>query len=63
LAEHYNFFVVDLTNPTAATAEHGRRFRANYIPMLVRYDTNARETARENFLDAARMMAFLKAGE
>jgi thiol:disulfide interchange protein DsbD len=63
LSEHYNYFVVDLTNPTLATSQHADKMGVHAIPTLVRYNADGKETGREHYLDPSRMMAFLKDGE
>lgn len=60
---HYYVYTVDLTNPTHAASEHARQFGAKWIPLLIRYDTNQKETARTNSLPPNELIEWLKAGE
>jgi thiol:disulfide interchange protein len=63
LESHYNFYMVDLTNPSPQVQEHARKFGVRYIPLLIRYDANGKETDRTNYLQADQLIAGLKAGE
>ncbi len=63
LQSHYNFYTVDLTNPTAAVQQHAQKYRVSGIPLLIRYDANGKETDRTNYLSPEDMISWLKAGE
>ena len=63
LQGHYTLYTVDLTHPSAQVQAHAEKFHADYIPLLVRYDVDGKETARTNYLPPAELIAWLKAGE
>ncbi|HEX3359183.1 MAG TPA: thioredoxin fold domain-containing protein [Tepidisphaeraceae bacterium] len=60
---HYYFHTVSLTQPTPQNQEHARQFGARYIPLMIRYDTNQKETGRTNFLPTEQLVEWLKEGE
>jgi thiol:disulfide interchange protein len=60
---HYNFYSVDLTNPTRAAQIHSHQCGVQYIPLLIRYDAQGKETGRTNYINADELVAWLKAGE
>jgi thiol:disulfide interchange protein len=63
LQNHYSFYAVDLTNPSRGAQIHAQKCGVRYIPLLIRYDANGKETDRTNYMDADSLMAWLKAGE
>jgi thiol:disulfide interchange protein len=63
LAGHFNFYTVDLTNPSPPVQAHARKLGVSAIPQLIRYDKHGDETDRTNYLDPEQMIAWLKAGE
>jgi thioredoxin len=63
LQNHYYFYTVDLTNPSPQVQEHARKFGVRYIPLMIRYDPNGKETDRTNYMNPEQMVAWLKAGE
>ena len=60
---HYYVYTVNLTNQTHAMSDHAHQFGARYIPLMIRYDTDQKETARTNWLSEADLIQWLKAGE
>lgn len=60
---HYNFYSVDLTSPSEAAQTHSRKCGVQYIPLLIRYDAQGKETGRTNYIPADQLTAWLKAGE
>ena len=48
--DHYYVYTVNMTNPTPQIAQHAQQFGARYIPLMIRYDTDQKETARTNWL-------------
>jgi thiol:disulfide interchange protein len=63
LQSHYNFYAVDLSNPTPRVQAHARKLGVEYIPLMIRYDVNGKETDRTNYREPTAMIAWLKAGE
>jgi len=63
LQSHYNFYTVDLSNPSPQVQAHAHKFGVEFIPLMIRYDVNGKETDRTNYLGPAEMIAWLKAGE
>ena len=63
LQSHYCFYTVDMTHPSPQVQAHARKFRVDCFPLMIRYDANGKETDRTNYLEAAQMIAWLKAGE
>jgi thiol:disulfide interchange protein DsbD len=63
LENHYCVYTVDLTNPSPQVQEHARKCGVRYIPLLIRYDAEGKETDRKNYLNPEQMIAWLKAGE
>ena len=61
--DHYSLVFVDLTHPTPAAQQHARQYGAEYIPLLVRFDADGKETGRTNSLPPAELVQFLKDGE
>jgi thiol:disulfide interchange protein DsbD len=60
---HYNFYTVDLTNPSPRVQARSAKFGVRYIPLLIRYDADGKETDRTNYIEAEQLLAWLKAGE
>jgi thiol:disulfide interchange protein DsbD len=60
---HYYLYTVNLTSPSASVQAHAQRCGVHAIPLLIRYDTDGRETDRTNYLTPDDMIAWLKAGE
>jgi thiol:disulfide interchange protein len=63
LQGHFNFYTVDMTNPTEEARDHARKLHVGGYPCLVRFDPNGQETGRNYYMDAQSMMNWLKAGE
>jgi len=63
LQRHYSFYTVDLTNPSPQVQMRSQKFGVRYIPQLIRYDADGKETGRTNCLPAEQLIAWLKAGE
>lgn len=63
LLDHFNFYTVDLTHPSAEVQSHAREMGVSAIPTLIRYDKNGDETDRAHYLAPDQMIAWLKAGE
>ena len=63
LQEHYSIHTVDLTDPSPQARELAHKFGATAIPLMIRYDSDGKETARCHYLNPVQMMAWLKAGE
>ena len=63
LARHYCFYTVDLTNPSQQDQIRSQKFGVLYIPQLIRYDANGKETGRTNYIPGDQLIAWLKAGE
>jgi thiol:disulfide interchange protein len=61
--DHYYCFKVDLTHPSPQAQQHARQFGADYIPLMIRYDANQKETGRTNSLPPEQLVEWLKAGE
>ena len=61
--DHYNLYTVDLTHPTPQAQEHARKYGAEYIPLMIRFDTDQKETGRTNSLPPEKLVEWLKAGE
>jgi thiol:disulfide interchange protein len=60
---HYYVFTVNLTNETHADEVHASQFGARYIPLLIRDDTDEKETDRTNSLPPEELVEWLKDGE
>jgi thiol:disulfide interchange protein DsbD len=63
IRSHYNFLTVDLTAPTPAAATHSQKCGVRFIPLLIRFDANGKETDRTNGLGPADLIEWLKRGE
>jgi thiol:disulfide interchange protein DsbD len=61
--DHYYLVKVDLTHPSLSAQEHARKYGAEYIPLMIRFDTDQKETARTNSLPPENLVQWLKAGE
>jgi thiol:disulfide interchange protein DsbD len=63
LRGHYAFHVVDLTNPSPAANAHAQKCGVQYIPTLIRFNADGKETGRTNYRGAQQLIEWLKAGE
>ena len=63
LQSHYSLYTVDLTNPSPRVQAHAQKFKVDYIPLMIRFDADGKETDRTNYMGPEQMIAWLKAGE
>jgi thiol:disulfide interchange protein len=63
LASHYGFYTVNMTTPSPQVQAHARKLGVEYIPLMIRFDADGKETDRTNYLEPAQMITWLKAGE
>jgi thioredoxin-related protein len=63
LSRSYNFYTVDLTNPTRETEERARKMGVTGIPVMIRFDAKGKETDRTYALPPDQLINWLKAGE
>jgi thiol:disulfide interchange protein len=63
LAQHYNFYTVDLTDPSPRLQAHAKAFGVSAIPTMIRFNAKQLETSRRHGMDPQQMIEWLKDGE